>query len=62
MQLDPSKVYLTHDGIDTVKADGDGFTIGAFRQGDTVKAGDLIATVDQKKLRDKYNLSIINGW
>ena len=50
---------LVHIGIDTVKADGDGFTIGAFQQGDTVKAGDPIVTVDQKKLRDKYNLSIM---
>ena len=50
---------LVHIGIDTVKADGDGFTIGSFKQGDMVKKGDPIVTVDQKKLREKYNLSIM---
>lgn len=50
---------LVHIGIDTVKANGDGFTIGSFKQGEIVKKGDPIVTVDQKKLRDHYNLSIM---
>ncbi len=50
---------LVHIGIDTVKANGDGFTIGSFKQGEIVKKGNPIVTVDQKKLRDHYNLSIM---
>lgn len=48
---------LVHIGIDTVEANGDGFTLGKFRQGDQVKAGDLIVTADLKKLGAKYNMS-----
>ncbi len=50
---------LVHIGIDTVKSEGDGFTIGSFKEGDSVKAGDPIVTVDQKKLREKYNMSVM---
>ncbi len=48
---------LVHIGIDTVKANGDGFKIADFKQDDEVKAGDVIVTVDQKKLKEKYDMS-----
>ncbi len=56
----PSGVeILVHIGIDTVKSEGDGFKTGSFKEGDTVKVGDPIVTVDQKKLREKYNMSVM---
>ena len=48
---------LVHIGIDTVEANGDGFTLGKFKQGDKVKAGDMIVKADLKKLGAKYNMS-----
>ena len=49
---------LVHIGIDTVKANGDGFTV-LKHQGDCVKAGDPIVTVNLKKLRKKYDMSVM---
>lgn len=46
---------LVHIGIDTVEAKGDGFTLGDFRQGDEVHAGDVIVTADLKKLKKSYD-------
>lgn len=48
---------LVHIGIDTVEANGDGFILGKFKQGDKVKAGDMIVKADLKKLGEKYNMS-----
>lgn len=48
---------LVHIGIDTVKANGDGFKIANFKQDDEVKAGDIIVTVNQKKLKENYDMS-----
>jgi len=49
---------LVHIGIDTVQANGDGFTI-LKHQGDCVKAGDPIVTVNLKKLRKKFDMSVM---
>lgn len=49
---------LVHIGIDTVQANGDGFTV-LKHQGDCVKAGNPIVTVNLKKLRKKYDMSVI---
>ena len=46
-----------HCGVNTVEANGDGFTVLSKKQGDNVKAGDPIVEVDLKKLRAKYNMS-----
>ncbi|HCV54846.1 MAG TPA: PTS glucose transporter subunit IIA, partial [Erysipelotrichaceae bacterium] len=46
-----------HIGINTVEANGDGFKVLNFKQGDEVKAGDPIVTVDFKKLGAKYDMS-----
>ncbi len=48
---------LIHCGINTVEANGDGFKLGKLKQGDAVKAGDPIVTVDLKKLKGKYDMS-----
>ena len=48
---------LVHCGVNTVEANGDGFTVLSKKQGDSVKAGDPIVEVDLKKLRAKYNMS-----
>ena len=48
---------LVHIGINTVEANGDGFKVLNFKQGDEVKAGDPIVTVDFKKLGAKYDMS-----
>ncbi len=50
---------LVHIGIDTVEANGDGFVLKGFKQGDAVKTGDVIETVDMKKLRQSYDMSIM---
>ena len=47
----------TKHGVNTVEANGDGFTVLSKKQGDNVKAGDPIVEVDLKKLRAKYNMS-----
>lgn len=44
---------LVHIGVNTVKENGNGFTI-LKKQGDSVKAGDPIVTVNLKQLRKKY--------
>ncbi|MCR5229972.1 MAG: PTS glucose transporter subunit IIA [Solobacterium sp.] len=48
---------LIHIGIDTVNEQGNGFKVAGKKQGDKVRAGDLIVTVDQKKLSAKYDMS-----
>lgn len=48
---------LVHCGIDTVKANGDGFRLLGKKQGDTVKAGDPIVEVDTDKLSRTYDMS-----
>lgn len=48
---------LVHIGINTVEANGDGFKILNFKQGDEVRAGDPIVTVDLKKLGARYDMS-----
>lgn len=50
---------LIHIGIDTVKANGDGFTSAGKKEGDEVKAGDPIVTVNVRKLRKKYDMSVM---
>ncbi len=48
---------LVHIGVDTVNTKGDGFKILNKKQGDAVKAGDPIVTVDVKKLSASYDMS-----
>lgn len=48
---------LIHVGIDTVSANGDGFTLLGAKQGDRVKAEDPIVEVDLKKLQERFDLS-----
>lgn len=48
---------LVHVGLDTVKLKGEGFTLHAA-QGDSVKAGDLVAEVDLELLKEKRLHSI----
>ena len=43
---------LIHIGIDTVELDGEGFT-GKVKQGDSVKAGDLLTVVDLDFIKSK---------
>jgi glucose-specific phosphotransferase system IIA component len=43
---------LVHIGIDTVHLEGEGFTVHA-KEGDEVKAGDHIVTVDMQKMAEK---------
>ncbi len=47
---------LVHCGINTVEANGDGFTLKSKKQGDAVKAGDPIVEVDLQKLGQKYDM------
>lgn len=49
---------LVHIGINTVQNNGDGFTILA-KQGDTIKAGEAIVKVDLKKLKAKYDMTVM---
>lgn len=48
---------LVHIGINTVEADGVGFTLLEKKQGDKVELGDPIVEVDIKKLSEKYDMS-----
>lgn len=48
---------LVHIGVNTVNENGKGFRILKKKQGDAVKAGDPIVTVDLKQLRAKYDMS-----
>ena len=48
---------LVHCGVDTVEAKGDGFTLFDKKQGDSVKAGEPIITVDLNKLKARYDMS-----
>ncbi|MCD8369100.1 MAG: PTS glucose transporter subunit IIA [Clostridiales bacterium] len=50
---------LVHIGIDTVKANGDGFRLSDKKQGDVVRAGEPIVEVDLKKLSGKYDMSVM---
>ena len=47
---------LIHIGIDTVKANGEGFS-AKKQQGDEVKAGETIVSVDVKKLKKTYDMT-----
>ena len=57
LQMNNGVELLVHCGIDTVNANGDGFRLLGKKQGDSVKAGDLIVEVDLKKLSAKYDMS-----
>lgn len=48
---------LVHCGINTVRANGDGFLLKGKKGGDAVKAGEPIVEVDIKKLSKKYDMS-----
>lgn len=50
---------LVHCGINTVRAQGDGFRILDKQQGDPVKAGDPIVEVDIRKLSQHYDMSTV---
>ncbi|MDO5687934.1 MAG: glucose PTS transporter subunit IIA [Pseudoscardovia radai] len=50
IKTDDGVEVLVHIGIDTVKMDGEGFTV-AVAKGQRVNAGDLLATVDFDKVR-----------
>ena len=48
---------LVHIGVNTVENKGAGFKIGEKKQGDAVKAGDPIVSVDFDKLSSKFDMS-----
>lgn len=50
---------LIHIGLDTVNAKGEGFKLNNIKQGDKVKAGQIMVTVDLKLLRKDYELPVI---
>lgn len=50
---------LVHIGIDTVSANGDGFTLLGKKQGSKIKAGEPIVKVDMAKLRKKYDMPVM---
>lgn len=50
---------LVHCGINTVEAKGEGFTLLNKKQGDKVKAGEPVVIMNNKKLGEKYDTSII---
>ena len=49
---------LVHLGIDTVELNGEGF-VSHVREGDAIKAGDLLATVDLALLKSKNYSCVI---
>ena len=49
---------LVHIGIDTVELNGEGF-VSHVREGDAIKAGDLLATVDLELLKSKNYSCVI---
>lgn len=50
---------LIHIGIDTVNSKGEGFRLCGKKQGEEIKAGDPVVTVDLKKLRQKYEMPVM---
>lgn len=50
---------LVHIGIDTVSANGDGFTLCSKKQGELVKAGDPIVKVNMKKLKSQFDMPVM---
>ncbi|MBR0473977.1 MAG: PTS glucose transporter subunit IIA [Erysipelotrichaceae bacterium] len=50
---------LVHCGINTVEARGEGFTLLDKKLGDKVSAGEPIVIMNNKKLQEKYDTSII---
>ena len=50
---------LVHIGIDTVRQNGEGFKVKPISQGDKINAGDPVVSVDMKKLKKKYDMSVI---
>jgi PTS system glucose-specific IIA component len=48
---------LVHIGLDTVNANGEGFTLCGKKQGDAVKAGEPIVEVNLRKLGKTYDMS-----
>lgn len=57
--MDNNVELLIHLGVNTVNSKGDGFTILDKKQGDKVKVGDPIVSVDLKKLSKTYDMSAI---
>ena len=51
-------VLMIHIGVNTVEGKGDGFQI-LVKQGDTVKAGDPLVKLDMKKLKAKYDMTVM---
>ena len=49
---------MIHIGVNTVEGKGDGFQI-LVKQGDTVKAGDPLVKLDMKKLKAKYDMTVM---
>ena len=54
--LDNGTEILVHIGINTVNANGEGFTSDK-KQGQRVEKGDLIITADLDKLKEKYDMT-----
>ena len=50
---------LIHIGINTVEANGEGFTLLSHKQGDKVKAGEALIEYDAKKLSEKYDTTVM---
>lgn len=48
---------LVHIGVNTVESKGNGFKILGKKQGDSVKAGDPVVSVDFDRLSTDYNMS-----
>ena len=54
IESDAGVEYLIHIGLDTVTLDGEGFT-AHIKQGDRVKIGDPLVTVDLEYVANKAN-------
>lgn len=59
VQMENGVEILIHIGVDTVEANGDGFSVLHVRQNDQVKQGQPIVKVNMKKLKEHYDVPIM---
>ena len=59
VQMENGVEILVHIGIDTVEANGDGFSVLHIKQNDQVKQGQPIVKVNIKKLKEHYEVPIM---
>lgn len=57
--MDNGVELLVHIGIDTVSANGAGFTLLGKKQGQKVKAGDALVKADMKSLSQKFDMPVM---